>query len=56
LNGIQTGELFQEKKLQFYKLNKYQLNDILLTTTESDKGSIDTLSIGKVINKIAKLI
>lgn len=45
-----------EKKLQFYKDNGYKLDDNLFTTTESEKGGIDSLAIEEVINKIEKLI
>jgi hypothetical protein len=45
-----------EKKLQFYKDNGYKLDDNLFTTTESEKGGIDSLAIEEVINKITKLI
>jgi len=45
-----------EKKLQFYKDNGYKLDDNLFTTTESEKGGIDSLAIEEVIRKIEKLI
>lgn len=45
-----------EKKLQFYKDNGYKLDDNLFTTTESEKGGIDSLAIEVVIRKIEKMI
>ncbi|MBC3759706.1 AAA family ATPase [Hyunsoonleella sp. SJ7] len=45
-----------EKKLQFYNDNGYKLTDNLFTTTESEKGGIDSIAIEEVINKISKLI
>ncbi len=45
-----------EKKLQFYKDNGYKLDDNLFTTTESEKGGIDSLAIEEVIEKIQKMI
>lgn len=45
-----------DKKLLFYKENNYQLEDNLFTTTESEKGGIDSLAIEEIIEKIGKLI
>ncbi|MEN5195309.1 hypothetical protein [Sphingobacterium faecium] len=45
-----------DKKLLFYHDNGYRLNDNLFTTTESEKGGIDSLAIEDVINQIAKMI
>jgi hypothetical protein len=45
-----------EKKLEFYKENSYKLNNNLFTTTESEKGGIDSLAIEAVIKNIEKLI
>lgn len=45
-----------DKKLLFYHDNGYRLNDNLFTTTESEKGGIDSLAIEDVINQIVKMI
>lgn len=45
-----------EKKLQFYRDNGYKMDENLFTTTESEKGGIDSLAIEEVITKIEKMI
>lgn len=42
------------KKKLFYEQNKFILNENLFTTTESEKGGIDSIAIEKVINNIQK--
>ena len=45
-----------EKKKLFYEKNKFTLNENLFTTTESEKGGIDSLAIEKVIEKIKEIL
>ena len=45
-----------DKKLKFYEDNGYTLDDNLFTTTESEKGGIDSLAIEEVIQRIEELI
>lgn len=45
-----------DKKLVFYKENGFNMNENLFTTTESEKGGIDSLAIEKVIEQISNLI
>ncbi len=45
-----------QKKLKFYNENKYVMNDKLFTTTESEKGGIDSLAIEKVITHIQQYL
>lgn len=45
-----------DKKLDFYKENGFNLNENLFTTTESEKGGIDSLAIEKVIEQISTLV
>lgn len=45
-----------EKKLAFYESNGYKIGNNLFTTTESEKGGIDSLAIADVIDKILELM
>ncbi len=45
-----------EKKIKFYEENKFKMNENLFTTTESEKGGIDSIAIEKVIVNIQKLM
>ncbi len=45
-----------EKKLKFYKVNGFELNENLFLTTESEKGGIDSKEIERVIDIIQELL
>lgn len=44
------------KKLKYYEQNGFKLGENLFTTTESDKGGIDSKEIEKVVETIEKLL
>lgn len=50
--GTITAKADWEKKLKFYQENGFQLNVNLFTTTESESGGIDSITIENIINEI----
>jgi ATP-dependent exoDNAse (exonuclease V) alpha subunit len=53
---IPSYESDWKKKLKFYEENMFKLNENLFTTTETEKGGIDSIAIEQVITNIQQYL